>query len=177
MLPEITLDRKLLWCRSDSYSSRSSVRPSELPKLPNLPATRQKAEDYRDSKATAVIKPAPKKVVAAGTVTKISRAASYSGSSSSSFTSSSSQATSRSSKLPAIATAKGTTSNSKGASKLAAAQSPKSSSKAQSGAAAVKQQQEVMRSNLQQTKAATSQEQARLKNSIQQHLQPGKMLF
>lgn len=158
-----------LWCRSDSYISRSSPRPSELPKLPNLPATRQKAEAYRDSKTAGTSKSPTKKVVAAGTVTKTSRAASYSGSSSGSYTSSSSRGTSRSSKLPAIAAAKGAASSSKAVAK--------SGTKTLSGVTGVKQQQEVMRSNLQQAKAASSQEQARLKNSIQQQLQPGKMLF
>ena len=51
------------WCRSDSYSSQSSARLSELPKLPNLPATHQKAEAYCDSKTVAKTKPPAKKVV------------------------------------------------------------------------------------------------------------------
>ncbi len=63
------------------------------------------------------------------------------------------------------------------ASQSAATQSAKSSNKVQTGAGTVQQQREVMRSNLQQTKAATGQEQARIKNTIQQQLQPGKMLF
>jgi len=140
-----------------------------LPKLPNLPATRQKAEAYQNSKAASAAaagKPVNKKMVVAGTVTKslrvASRAASDSGSSSSSYTSGSTSRsnTARSSKLPAIAASKG-----------AGRQSVKS------GASSVQQQTEVMRSNLQQSRAATSQEQARIKNTIQQQLQPGRMLF
>lgn len=159
-----------LCCRSDSYTSRSSSRPNELPKLPNLPATRQKAEAYQNSKAASAAatgKPVNKKMVVAGTVTKssrdASRAASDSGSSSSSsYTSGSTSRsnTAHSSKLPAIAASKG-----------AGRQSVKS------GATSVQQQTEVMRSNLQQSRAATSQEQARIKITIQQQLQPGRMLF
>ena len=168
--------------RSDSYASRSSSRPSELPKLPNLPATRQKAEAYQDSKAAATGRPAAKKMVVAGSVTQssrvASRAASDSGSSSSSYTSSSTSRTNMarsSSKLPAIAASKGASDVRAG--QVAAKQSLSSGSQLQAGVGSVQQQQEVMRSNLQQTKAATSQQQARIKNAIQQQLQPGKMLF
>lgn len=167
------------FARSDSYASRSSSRPSELPKLPNLPATRPKAEAYQDSKTAAAGKPPAKKMVVAGSVTQssrvASRAASDSGSSSSSYTSRSTSRTntSRSSKLPAIAASKGGSDVRAG--QLAAKQSLSSGSKVQAGS--VQQQQEVMRSNLQQTKAAASQQQARIKNAIQQQLQPGKMLF
>ncbi len=145
--------------------------------MPNLPATRQKAEVYQNSKAAAAAiagKPVNKKMVVAGTVTKssrvASRAASDSGSSSSSYTSGSTSRsnTARSSKLPAIAASKGAG---------AARQSVKSNSKVQPGATSVQQQTDVMRSNLQQSRAATSQEQARIKNTIQQQLQPGRMLF
>ncbi|DBA74159.1 hypothetical protein WJX77_004162 [Trebouxia sp. C0004] len=165
------------YSRSDSYTSRSSSRPNELPKLPNLPATRQKAEAYQNNKAAAAAaagKPVKKKMVVAGTVTKssrvASRAASDSGSSSSSYTSGSTSRSNaaRSSKLPAIAASKGAG---------AAKQSVKSNSKVQPGATSVQQQTEVMRSDLQQSRAATSQEQARIKNTIQQQLQPGRMLF
>ena len=150
--------------------------------MPNLPATRAKAEAYSNSKSAAVGKASAKKMVVAGVVTKSSRAvsrhASDFGSSNSSFTSGS---TSRSStardKLPEIAAAKGVIDGSSSKASQSGGQSLKSISKARSGAGSVQQQQEVMRSSLQQTKAVASQEQARIKNAIQQQLQPGKMLF
>ena len=162
-------------CRSDSYTSRSSPRQSEPTKLPKLPATRQKADANSRGKSAAAATPAGKKTVVAGTVTKsnrvVSRAASDSGSSASSYTSGSTSRTNtaRSSKLPAIAAAKSSSPGRVSKSPDKSGKSPQSLS--------VQQQREVVRSNLQQTKAATCQEQARIKNTIQQQLQPGKMLF
>lgn len=157
-------------CSSDTSDAANSPRRSQIPKLPNLPSPQKSGQAPQPNRPAV---PVPSKrttadrLVVVGTVTQPSRkSVSESGSSSFSSRSTSSRSTARGKGLPVIASAanKSPPTGAKGSSPI---NSPKS----------VQQQQEVARASLQQSRAAAEQEKARIKNSIQQQLRPGKMLF
>lgn len=158
-------------CSSDRSSPANSPRKSQTPKLPNLPSSQKPAQAVQQGKAAVLPdkRTSADRLMVAGMVTQASRkslSASESGSSSFSSRSTSTTNTVHGTNLPALA---GSPSKSPPAGAKSASQ--RSSSKS------VQQQQEIARASLQQSRAAAEQEKARIKNSIQQQLRPGKMLF
>lgn len=154
-------------CSSDRSSPPASTRQSQTPKLPKLPSPQKPGQAVQQHVAgsSPTKRTTADRLVVAGMVTQPSRKSLSGSESSYSSRSTSSRSTARGTNLPAIARSHNKS-------------PPMGSQTASQGSSqSVQQQQELARSSLQQSKAAAEQEKARIKNSIQQQLRPGRMLF